>query len=760
MKSLVIAEKPSVARDIARVLKCQKNGGGFLEGERYIVTWGLGHLVTLADPEDYDKKYKEWKLEDLPLQPEPFRLEVIRQTAKQYQAVKAQIHRKDVGEIIIATDAGREGELVARLILKKAGADKPLKRLWISSVTDKAIREGFASLKSGKEYEPLYDAAMCRAEADWLVGINATRALTCKYNAQLSCGRVQTPTLAMIAKREEQIKNFVPKPYYGLRASVKGISFVWQEQKTGNTSSFDKKKMEELQKRLSGHPMQVTAVKRTVKRTPPPLLYDLTELQREASRRFDYSAKETLNIMQRLYENHKVLTYPRTDSRYLSADILPTLTERLRACAVGPYRGLAGRLAKSPLPEKPFFVNDAKVSDHHAIIPTEQFVDLTHMTIDERRIYDLVVRRFLAVLLPPCEYEQTAVTAEICGERFTARGTVLKSAGWREAYENGEAQFAGGEEEDDAFGESGSGPESRNETGFAIKNQGLSNPEFSKLKENDRLSPVSITLSEGKTKPPARFNEASLLSAMENPVSFMESKDRAMAKTLGETGGLGTVATRADIIEKLFSSFLLERRGKEIYLTSKARQLLELVPEDLKKPELTANWEMQLAQIAKGERGREAFMKEIRGYSSMLTNEIKSGSGVFRHENQTGKKCPQCGKPLLLVKGKNSELLVCQDRACGYRETISRTSNARCPVCHKKMELRGKGEGQIFVCSCGYKEKLSAFKERRAKEGAGVTKKDVARYLNRQQKEEEPLNNAFAAALAGIRLDPKKTESK
>ena len=602
MKSLVIAEKPSVARDIARVLKCQKNGGGFLEGERYIVTWGLGHLVTLADPEDYDKKYKEWKLEDLPLQPEPFRLEVIRQSQKQYQAVKAQIHRKDVGEIIIATDAGREGELVARLILKKAGADKPLKRLWISSVTDKAIREGFASLKSGKEYEPLYDAAMCRAEADWLVGINATRALTCKYNAQLSCGRVQTPTLAMIAKREEQIKNFVPKPYYGLRASVKGISFVWQEQKTGNTSSFDKKKMEELQKRFSGHPMQVTAVKRTVKRTPPPLLYDLTELQREASRRFDYSAKETLNIMQRLYENHKVLTYPRTDSRYLSADILPTLTERLRACAVGPYRGLAGRLAKSPLPEKPFFVNEAKVSDHHAIIPTEQFVDLTHMTIDERRIYDLVVRRFLAVLLPPCEYEQTAVTAEICGERFTARGTVLKSAGWREAYENGEAQFAGGEEEDDA--------------------------------------------SEGKTKPPARFNEASLLSAMENPVSFMETKDRAMAKTLGETGGLGTVATRADIIEKLFSSFLLERRGKEIYLTSKARQLLELVPEDLKKPELTANWEMQLAQIAKGERGREAFMKEIRGYSSMLTNEIKSGSGVFRHENQTGKKCPQCGKPL------------------------------------------------------------------------------------------------------------------
>lgn len=400
MKALVIAEKPSVARDIARVLKCQKSLNGALEGDRYIVTWALGHLVTLADPEDYDKKYKEWKMEDLPMLPDTFRLEVIKQSAKQFQAVKAQLNRQDVDQVVIATDAGREGELVARLILKKTGCKKPLKRLWISSVTDKAIRDGFAHLKDGKDYEPLYDAAMSRAEADWMVGINATRALTCKYNAQLSCGRVQTPTLAMIARREEQIRQFVPKPYYGLSMRAEGVRFQWKDEKSHSAQSFDKERVQKLFDGLKGKEAVISSVKKAPKRTEAPLLYDLTELQREASRRYDYSAKETLNIMQRLYENHKVLTYPRTDSRYLTADILSTIKERLRACSIGPYKLLAGRLINQPLPAKPSFVNDKKVSDHHAIIPTEQFVQLDHMTIDERRIYDLVVRRFLAVLYP------------------------------------------------------------------------------------------------------------------------------------------------------------------------------------------------------------------------------------------------------------------------------------------------------------------------------------------------------------------------
>lgn len=735
MKSLVIAEKPSVARDIARVLKCSKNINGAIEGGQYVVTWGLGHLVTLADPEDYDKKYKEWKMEHLPMVPETFKLEVIKQTGKQYQAVKAQLHRKDIDQVIIATDAGREGELVARLILKKAGNDKPIKRLWISSVTDKAIREGFQNLKDGREYDSLYDAAMCRAEADWLVGINATRALTCKYNAQLSCGRVQTPTLAMIAKREAQIKAFKPESYYGIQGRGAGLSLTWQDKKSGSPRSFDKKKIEGILAEMKGGKAVVMEVKRTPKRKQAPLLYDLTELQRDANKRFDYSAKETLNIMQRLYENHKVLTYPRTDSRYLSADIVPTLTERLKACAVGPYKQLAGRLANqlstSSGDKKWFFVDNSKVSDHHAIIPTEQFVQLDHMTIDERRIYDLVVRRFLAVLYPPYEYEQTSLLVSMGGEQLRAQGNVVKNQGWKAAY---------GEENGDDWEDEG-------EESVKL----ITLPE---VKEGDILPPITLSLTEGKTKPPAPFNEATLLSAMEHPAAYMESDDKAMAKTLGETGGLGTVATRADIIEKLFSSFLLEKRGKDIFLTSKAKQLLELVPEDLKKPELTADWEMKLSGIAKGSLKRGVFMKEIRGYSEELIHEIKAGEGSFRHDNLTNTKCPECGKRMLLVKGKNSEMLVCQDRECGHRETISRTSNARCPVCHKKMELRGKGDGQIFVCRCGHKEKLTAFQERRKKEGAGVSKRDVNRYLSKQEKEaKEPINNAFAAMLKGVRIE-------
>ena len=737
MKTLVIAEKPSVGRDIARVLGCKKASDGALEGEKYIVTWGLGHLVELADPEGYDLKYKEWKLEQLPMMPEPFKLEVIGQTAKQYKIVKNQIHRKDVGEIVIATDAGREGELVARLILKKAGAEKPLKRLWISSVTDKAIREGFAHLRSGKEYEPLYDAAMCRAEADWLVGINATRALTCKYNAQLSCGRVQTPTLAIIARREKDIREFVPKPYYGLTAyGTPGVTLSWRDKNSGSYRSFDRNRINELEKRLRGQDGVVTEVKRTAKKTAAPLLYDLTELQRDANRRFHYSAKETLSIMQRLYENHKVLTYPRTDSRYLSSDIVPTIKERLKACGTGPYRKLAGKLAAQTFSPKASFVNDAKVTDHHAIIPTEQFVSLEHMTIDERRIYDLVVRRFLAVLYPPYEYEQVSLTVDIGGEQFAAGGRTVKALGWKEVYETGEESWEDEEENRDY------------EAGKAVREQKLPS-----IQRGDRFTKLNFTVTEGKTKPPASFTEATLLSAMENPVAYMESGDKAMAKTLGETGGLGTVATRADIIEKLFKSFLLEKRGEDIFLTSKAKQLLELVPEDLRKPELTADWEMRLSKIARGELKRGAFMKDIRGYTVDLIGQIKAGEGTFRHDNLTNKKCPNCSKRLLAVKGKNSEMLVCQDRECGYRETVSRTSNARCPKCHKKMELRGKGDGQIFVCRCGYKEKLSSFQERRKKEGAGVSKRDVANYLNQQKKEAEaPLNNAFADAFAKLKL--------
>lgn len=733
MKSLVLAEKPSVARDIARVLGCSKKLNGAIEGNRYVVTWALGHLVTLADPEEYDKKYKEWKLEDLPMMPKKMELVVIKQTAKQYHAVKTQLYRKDVNEIIIATDAGREGELVARWILEKSGCRKPIKRLWISSVTDKAIKAGFSSLKDGREYDTLYSAAWARAEADWLVGINATRALTCKYNAQLSCGRVQTPTLAMIEKREEEIRSFKPETYYGINLMAEGIRFTWQDKKSGSARSFSKERIETLKQKMQGAPLFIKEVEKKAKKTYAPALYDLTELQRDANKKFGFSAKETLNIMQRLYENHKILTYPRTDSRYLSSDVIGTLKERLKACAVGPYKKMAGSLSMKPVKANKSFVDDKKVSDHHAIIPTEQFVQLEHLTNEERKIYDLVVRRFLAVLYPPFEYEQTTVKAGCEKEEFLAKGKIVLKEGWKEAYEGSWSD----EEDEEQKGES------------ALREQKLPNLEKGMQFSNN----IRIEIITGTTRPPAHFNEATLLSAMENPVRYMESRDAKTVKTLGETGGLGTVATRADIIDKLFHSFLMEKRGKEIFITSKGRQLLKLVPEDLKKPELTADWENKLSKIAEGKLKDKIFLSEIRIYAQELTKEIKTGDGTFRHDNLTNTKCPVCGKRMLAVNGKNSKLLVCQDRECGHRETISRTSNARCPKCHKKMELYVKGKEDTFICSCGYKEKLSSFTARRQKEGAGVSKKDVQRYLNKQKKEaEEPMNSAFADAFAKLKL--------
>ena len=732
MKSLVIAEKPSVARDIARVLGANQKNGGILDGKNYVVTWALGHLVTLADPEEYDRKYEKWEMATLPMLPKEMKLVVIRQTGRQFSVVKTQLFRKDIGEIIIATDAGREGELVARWILEKAGCHKPIKRLWISSVTDKAIKEGFANLKDGHDYDNLYRAAVARAEADWLVGMNGTRALTCKYNAQLSCGRVQTPTLAMIAKREEEIRKFVPKEYYGISLETQDVKWTWRDEKTKSFRTFSRERAEQIKGRLENAALEITSVEKKAKKTMAPGLYDLTTLQREANLKYGFSAKETLNIMQRLYENHKVLTYPRTDSRYIGKDIVPTIKERLKACGIGPYRKLAGALMNKPVQVNGSFVDDKRVSDHHAIIPTEQFVQLDHMTNEERKIYDMVVRRFLAVLYPASQYEQVTMEAKAAGETFAASGKVIKSLGWKEVYEGG----ADDDLEDEADDEK------------KLKDQRL--PE---MKTGTRLKILKTSLNTGKTKPPARFTEATLLAAMENPVKFMETRDKEAVKTLGETGGLGTVTTRADIIEKLFHSFMMEKKGNEIHITSKAKQLLELVPEDLKKPELTADWEMKLSQIAKGRIRQGDFLHQIRDYTCEIVDEIKNGEGTFRHDNLTNKVCPQCGKKLLAVNGKNSKMLVCQDRECGYRETISRTTNARCPKCHKRMEMYVKGKEEIFVCQCGYKEKLSAFQARRQKEGAGVGKRDVQNYLRRQQKEaNEPVNNAFAQALSGIKL--------
>ena len=720
-KRLVLAEKPSVGRDIARVLNCTKQGNGYLEGKDYIVTWALGHLVTLADPEAYDVKYKSWNLEDLPMLPKQFKLVVIPKTSKQFKAVKEQMLRKDVSEIIIATDAGREGELVARWIIEKVGVKKPIKRLWISSVTDKAIQQGFKTLKDGRNYDNLYSSAIARSEADWIVGMNATRALTTKHNAQLSCGRVQTPTLAMIAKREEEIKQFKPKTYYGLTAISQGIKWTWQDGKSKDIKTFNEERIGQLFKSLQGQSAQIEKVAKTEKKVYAPGLYDLTELQRDANRMFGFSAKETLSIMQKLYEHHKVLTYPRTDSRYISTDIVETLPERLKAVAIGPYRAVANQLLKGKLVTNKSFVDDKKVSDHHAIIPTEQTALLTDLSDKERKIFDLVVKRFLAVLSKPFVYEQTTLTAKIGSETFVAKGKRVLSLGFKEIYSHQD------EEADD--------------------HQNLP------LVEAGTILPIlKIIQTSGRTQPPAYFNEATLLSAMENPARFMNGVSSDVVKTLNETGGLGTVATRADIIEKLFNSFMIEKKGQEIHLTSKGRQLLDLAPADLKSPELTGQWEQKLSDIASGKLKRQSFVNQMREYATTVVQEIKGSDVKYKHDNLTTTKCPECGKPMLAVNGKRGKMLVCQDRECGTRKTISQITNSRCPNCHKKLELRGEGENRMFACVCGHREKLSTYNKRKQEQKKQGSKRDVQKYLREQEKNAEPMNSALADALANLKL--------
>ena len=717
-KQLVLAEKPSVARDIARVLGCKGKGDGCIIGDKYIITWALGHLVTLADPDAYDERYKKWEMDDLPMLPDKMKLVIIKQTSKQYRAVSALMKRPDVDSLVIATDAGREGELVARWIMTKAGCKKPAYRLWISSQTDKAIKDGFKNLKPAKDYDNLYKSAQARAEADWLVGLNTTRALTCKYNASLSAGRVQTPTLALIVAREEEILSFRPKTYYTLQAYFNGFKATFRDKK-GNTRFSDREFTEKIEASIKNKTATVSKLEKSSKKQAPPAAYDLTELQRDANKKFGYSAKQTLSLMQSLYEYHKVLTYPRTDSRYITDDIVATLPERLRAAAVGPYAKWAMGLARGKIETK-YIVNNAKVSDHHAIIPTEQSPNLQKLTYDERNIYDLVVRRFFAVLSAPYEYDEVKVEVDIEGNSFFAKGKTPKAMGWKEFYGSADED----DDEDDAENRSQSLPV---------------------LKEGMKLPVMSTKITEGKTRPPARYTEATLLSAMENPSKQIEDKN--LKAVISQTSGLGTPATRADIIEKLFDNFSIERVGKEIHPTAKGKQLISIVPADLKSAELTAKWEQQLQNISKGTADQKKFIKDMRDYSTSLVSMVIASDAKYAHDNLTRTACPVCGKYMLEVNGKKGKMLICQDRECGYRKGLTQVTNARCPDCHKKMELRGEGDKKMFCCVCGYREKLTDFQKR--KEQAGAGKADVLSYLRKQenQQKKEEKNNPFADLL-------------
>lgn len=668
MKILVLTEKPSVAKEIARVLGCNQKQKHHFEGAKYVVTWALGHLVTLAEPDDYDPKYKTWSLEDLPIIPSKMKLKVMKETSQQFRAIEHLSRRGDLSELVIATDAGREGELVARWIMELIRWKKPFKRLWISSQTDQAIREGFAQLKPGTDYNRLYQAAVCRSEADWLIGLNVTRALTSKFGASLSAGRVQTPTLAMMINREAEIRDFRSIDYWLIEAELGSFRAQWRDPKTGDSRIFDRERADALKAKLQGQNGRIVQVNKTEKQIPHPLAYDLTELQRDANRKFGFSAKQTSNVLQRLYEQYKLVTYPRTDSRYLTSDMVPTLLGRLKGAAIGPYAALAAPFIRKPLTITKRIVDDTKVSDHHAIIPTGEAISLATLSADERRLYDLILRRFLALFSGPCRYDETKLTIEIAGEKLYASGKVVKQAGWKEVY--GATDFTDPDREDN---------ESEDDAGQLL-------PQAS---EKDGVTARNIRQVSRQTKPPSRHNEASLLSQMEK-------------------FGLGTPATRADIIEKLVSSDTIERQGSLLIPTGKGTQLIELASEELRSPELTARWEQELERISKGNGSMDAFLSGIRKKAAELVDEVKRSSAAYKPHNLTGSKCPDCGEFLQEVKGKRGRYLVCSSRECSYkREADGQLTNHRCPQCHKKMEIHTGKAGKYFQCRpCNVVEKI------------------------------------------------------
>lgn len=702
MKSVVLCEKPSVARDIARNLGAKNNKNGCLEGDKYIVTWALGHLVTLQTPDKY-KEFSNVSLENLPMIPKYMKTEIIKKTFKQYKIIETAVNRKDVSEVIIATDAGREGELVARYILEKANCKKKVKRLWISSVTDKAIKDGFKNLKAGDDYLGLYYSGVARANADWLVGINASRALTLKYNASLNCGRVQTPTLQMVYEREEKIKNFVPRDYYTFEAVVNGIRFNCGE------SEFDFSKAQKFLNDNKNKTINFDKVEVKIKTSIPKPLYNLTDIQQAASALFGLSPKQTLNIIQRLYESHKVLTYPRTDSRYLTTDMKNTLADRLRAIG-GDYKEITAKLLR----EKDFntkrIINNSKVSDHHAIIPTEQKPNYMSLSDTELKIYNLVVKRFLENLLPDYKYEETSYSFKLDNKVFTAKSTRVIQLGFKEL--------------------------SRSE--IEDKKISFSTKEFSL---------DSLQYNKKQITPPSYYTEGSLIYAMENPFEFVDDDNER--KILKQTNGIGTVATRADILEKLFTNDYLVLDNGRIKTTNKAKQLLNLVPKNLKSPSLTATWEKQLDNIAKNKLSKDKFLKDIKDYTRECILEIKDSQDKFKHDNISGKKCEECGSYMLEVDKKGTKMLKCSSPTCRNRKVISRLTNLRCDNCRKKMTLFGSGENSTYRCVCG-----NSLKQKEVDKRIKNNKKDKASRVDMKKymKQENLENNALRDKLLGLKL--------
>ncbi|ASE36690.1 DNA topoisomerase III [Staphylococcus pettenkoferi] len=712
MKSLILAEKPSVGKDIAQALHIDQQRKGYFENKHYIVTWALGHLVTNATPEQYDKSWKEWRLQDLPIIPKHMKSVVIPKTKHQFNTVKSLLTRKDVKEIIIATDAGREGELVARLILDKVNNKKPIKRLWVSSVTRKAIQEGFKHLQDGRKYNSLYRAALARSEADWIVGINATRALTTKYDAQLSLGRVQTPTIQLIQTRQEQINHFQPQEYFTLSARINGADFKCEQPR--NVS--DKVQLQSLIQQLKGQQAKVVKVNEKQKKSYPQHLFSLTDLQEAAYKRYRFTAKETLNTLQNLYERHKLVTYPRSDSNYLTDDMLGTLKERLEAVMPTSLKPHAKVCRQTHYTQKSRFIDNSKVSDHHAIIPTEVRVDLNALSAREQKLYMLVAERFVENLLPPERYSQLTVTAQIGEHPFVFKERVTQELGYK-AVSQGDKAVAS------------------------------STVHFTQGKD---YSVSDFNIHTHHTEPPEYFNEGSLLKAMENPQKYIDVQNKKHAETLKSTGGIGTVATRADIIEKLFNMNAITQNNGKIKVTSKGKQILELAPQQLTSPIMTAEWEDKLSQIERGHYNAGQFMKEMKAFTQEIVAEIKASEQKYKHDNLTTTECPTCGKFMIKVKTKHGQMLACPDPACKTKKNVQQKTNARCPNCKKKLTRFGRGKQAVYRCVCGHSETQAQMDQRhKNKKTDRVSKKDMKKYMG---KDEEMQNNPFADALKDLKL--------
>lgn len=688
MKALVLAEKPSVAREIARVLGCTQTHKSYIEGPKYIVTWALGHLIELKMPEHYDTKYKQWNLEDLPIIPDKMGLKVMKQTSHQYKAIESLAKRKDVKECIIATDAGREGELVARWILEKIRWNKPIKRLWISSHTDRSIKEGFAKLRPGSEYENLYASAVCRAEADWLIGLNVTRALTTKYKDPLSAGRVQTPTLALVMDREKAIQTFKPQEYWTISAQIGPLKADWEE--NGEKRIFSKDKADQILAKGKGQKAVVQSINRTAKSEQQPLPYDLTELQRDANKRFGFSAKKTSSVLQKLYEQHKLVTYPRTDSRYLTTDMEATMLDRVEAIAGGYKEEVRNILAnKGKVVAKRVF-NNEKVTDHHAIIPTEERLFLRDLESDERKLYELIVKRFLALFYPAYQYETVRAVFNVNGESFSTKETVVIDVGFK---------------------------------AITGKDEELSGQKLGQITKGQSFSIGEVQAEKKLTEPPARFSESDILGQMEKY-------------------GLGTPATRAEIIERIIETEVVERKNGRLHPTPKGKQLMDLVNEELTSPELTAKWEKELETISRGKGDPKQFLKRIRKQTEQLITEIKTSDKSYRAHNLTGSKCPECQSLLKERNTKEGKILVCSSSECNYRKRKDpKLSNRRCPQCKKKMEMHEGKAGLYFQCrKCNVVEKAEERKK-------AVNKREERKLVQKYSQKDDNFGNSLGDLL-------------